>query len=100
MRIQYTPIGKPLDDSDTCIITDHGVDCNYTILIGRYFYPDWNPILPMRIQYAPTDKPLGDKDNFSHCSRFDHGLTASNQPDIERENAYRNSLFTKPRNGY
>ena len=27
---------------------------NYNIPIGRYFYPDWNPILPMmRIHYAP-----------------------------------------------
>ena len=46
---QYTPIGKPLGDNDTF----------YTIPIGRYFYPDWNPIHPMRIPIYPNRETLG-----------------------------------------
>ena len=52
---QNDPNWKPLGDNNTFCCA---------IPIGRYRYPDWNPILPMRIPKDPNWKPLGDNNTF------------------------------------
>ena len=57
---QYDPIGKPFGDNDTFYLSmAYTDDVHYTIPIGRYCYPDWNPILSMRLSIGLNWETLG-----------------------------------------
>ena len=47
---------KPYSPNEDTNRPQSGTFC-YTIPIGRYIYPDWNPILPMRIPTDPNREP-------------------------------------------